>query len=170
MSKNKISRSSNLKCVLLNNNLVISTSSIICHHIAKLSPNSAKLVWDSLNINFFTTCPWLVHNLFMACSWLTSLNLFINYIWLLHNLFCSGPVRGLLMTYPQWLICYLLMTCSCLSSLNFSCLWLTKGSLQKKKPEIYWSFTNSGYSPLPPLARIGNFRFFLWLFSRGGWS
>ena len=46
---------------------------------------------------------------------------------------------------------------------------LIKGSLQKKKPEIYWSFTNPGYPPLPPLARIGNFRFFLWLFSRGGW-
>ena len=46
-----------------------------------------------------------------------------------------------------------------------------KGSLQKKKPEIYWSFTNTGYPPpLPPLARIGNFRFFLRLFSRGGWS
>ena len=24
-----------------------------------------------------------------------------------------------------------------------------KGSLQKKKPEIYWSFTNKGYSPSP---------------------
>ena len=25
----------------------------------------------------------------------------------------------------------------------------TKGSLQKKKPEIYWSFTNRGYPPSP---------------------
>ena len=27
--------------------------------------------------------------------------------------------------------------------------WNTKGSLQKKKPEIYWSFTNLGYPPSP---------------------
>ena len=53
---------------------------------------------------------------------------------------------------------------------SFLSPFLHKGSLQKKKPEIYWSFTNTGYPPLPPLARIGNFRFFLRLFSRGGWS
>ena len=46
----------------------------------------------------------------------------------------------------------------------------SKGSLQKKKTKIYWSFTNRGYSRPrpPPLARIGNFSFFLRLFSRGG--
>ena len=41
-----------------------------------------------------------------------------------------------------------------------------KGSLQKKKPEIYWSFTKR-VSP-PPIARIGKFPFFPRLFSQGG--
>ena len=39
-----------------------------------------------------------------------------------------------------------------------------KGSLHKKKTEIYWSFTNMGVPP-PPFRRIGNFRFFPRLFS-----
>ena len=39
-----------------------------------------------------------------------------------------------------------------------------KGSLHKKKPEIYWSFANRGVHP-PPFRRIGNFRFFPRLFS-----
>ena len=32
-----------------------------------------------------------------------------------------------------------------------------KGSLQKKKPEIYWSFTNAGYDVVP-VARLEGFR------------
>ena len=44
-----------------------------------------------------------------------------------------------------------------------------KGSLHKKKPEIYWSFTNRGVHP-PPFRRIGNFRFFPPLFSVFFWN
>ena len=43
-------------------------------------------------------------------------------------------------------------------------------AFKRKKRKYIGLLPIRGTPPLPPLARIGNFRFFLRLFSRGGWS
>ena len=47
---------------------------------------------------------------------------------------------------------------------------LIREAFKRKKRKYIGLLPIRGTPPLPPLARIGNFRFFLRLFSRGGWS